>query len=419
VEGQERIVLHIEKVTTRIALNIQAMNITGLNLHIDGEILTGNLHTEHEKNIAYFSFQRPLNPGECILELSFRYHMRQDSLAGVFLAPHTQRFGSRFVGHGLFCHLKFNHDFIQYWFACFIAFTLLCGLFVLVIDHNCLFLLPDSQILCVRHRAQSKFLATYFDPFGARMAFPCFDEPHFKANFTFSIVTPDKYVSLAPTQESDVTHLIAGGKKVHFAPSIVPISPHKTGFVIAQLKSIETTTKDGILLRVWAEEGFQTQSRLALRLALDGLDFLTQRLNLSLPIRKLDLVALPDFVEDMHQSSGLCMFDESNIIYDVSLSPATDRWKIATAVWKCLSHHWFSDWISSVGGSSNFLFFLFFLKSKTKQHQKQHNCRILIMFNHSSTSRLRGSVLKSNSVCCWLRLESCMGGRCPIHSICS
>ncbi len=95
VEGQERIVLYIEKLTTRIALHMHAMNITGLNLHIDDEILTASLHTEHEKNLAYFSFQRPVGPGQCVLELSFRYHLRNESMVGAFSKAHYTRFGER------------------------------------------------------------------------------------------------------------------------------------------------------------------------------------------------------------------------------------------------------------------------------------------------------------------------------------
>eukprot|EP00300_Choanocystis_sp_HF-7_P020111 c20513_g1_i1.p1 GENE.c20513_g1_i1~~c20513_g1_i1.p1 ORF type:complete len:1217 (+),score=297.87 c20513_g1_i1:33-3683(+) len=282
VEGQERIVLQVDKPTSRITLHMQNMNITGLNLHTDGYMSAGSLHTEHEKHLVYLSFAKPINPGQCILEVSFRYHLRTEGITGMYMASTNPR---------------------------------------------------DAA-------ASLPFIATNFEPIGARLAFPCFDEPHFRANFTMSVVAPDGYVALSNAPQSTTQTLQNGGSKVRFEPTSRLLSPHQTALIVAPLKDIETRTAAGVQVRVWARDGLQVQCRLALRLAVEALQYVSEYTNAPPPMTKIDLVTLPEVAEEVVVSWGLCMFQENVLVYDVITSPMAVRSSIAVAVWQCIAAHW-------------------------------------------------------------------------------
>lgn len=55
-----------------------------------------------------------------------------------------------------------------------------------------------------KHQAATTFLASIY----ARMIFPCYDEPHYKATFTVSIAHSNKYHALSNMQPSTVPEIV-------------------------------------------------------------------------------------------------------------------------------------------------------------------------------------------------------------------
>lgn len=115
---------------------------------------------------------------------------------------------------------------------------------------------------------------THFEPTSARMAFPCFDEPSFKANFSVRIRRTSEHISLSnmPVVSVAPRLLIARAQmsvlgkarpcfiwdfqaktvEVHsglfedqFHPS-VKMSTYLVAFVICDFKSVTATTSSGV-----------------------------------------------------------------------------------------------------------------------------------------------------------------------------
>lgn len=138
--------------------------------------------------------------------------------------------------------------------------------------------------------ATTQFESTY-----ARAAFPCFDEPLFKANFTLSITCPKDLAALSNMQQ--VNQIDRGEwKEVHFEPS-VRMSTYLVAFVVGRFESTEPADYgNGRQTRVWAtpEQIRSGSGEFARDLAVELIKWYESYFDAPYPLDKLDQIAIPD-----------------------------------------------------------------------------------------------------------------------------
>lgn len=99
----------------------------------------------------------------------------------------------------------------------------------------------------------STLAVTYFEPAHARKAFPCFDEPSFKASFTISIThDPEPYYALSNMPRVRLVTRQDGLVEEHFAPS-VKMSSYLVAFAILDFRYKQSETASGIVVRYLIE----------------------------------------------------------------------------------------------------------------------------------------------------------------------
>jgi aminopeptidase N len=143
-------------------------------------------------------------------------------------------------------------------------------------------------------------VATQFEATAARRAFPCWDEPEYKAvvNVTVDGV-PVGYTALSnmPPVSSGPSPSLPGGSTVVFAPS-PRMSTYLVALVVAPLVGVTGTTATGVNVTAWAVNRANNTDRLrfALGVALDVLPYYGSLFGgLQYPLPKMDMVAVPDF----------------------------------------------------------------------------------------------------------------------------
>lgn len=89
---------------------------------------------------------------------------------------------------------------------------------------------------------------TQFEPTAARAAFPCFDEPHLKANFTMRMTHSPEYHSLFNTR---LIHTNTKDQLVEDTyEETVRMSTYLVAFIVCDYKHKETETSRGIKVDV-------------------------------------------------------------------------------------------------------------------------------------------------------------------------
>jgi aminopeptidase N len=192
---------------------------------------------------------------------------------------------------------------------------------------------------------KKQLIATQFESHHAREAFPCIDEPEAKATFDLSLTVPADEVALSNTPVK--TEEKQGDSIVTTFETTPKMSTYLLAFVYGDMQYKEATTKDGVIVRVWATKA---QSAEALEFPLDvgvkAVEFFNDYYGTPYPLAKCDHVALPDFSSAAMENWGLITYREAYLLVDPKTTPQSMKEVITTVICHELSHQWFGNLVT-------------------------------------------------------------------------
>ncbi|XP_052090870.1 uncharacterized protein LOC127727793 [Mytilus californianus] len=191
-----------------------------------------------------------------------------------------------------------------------------------------------------------RYLATtQFQPTDARKAFPCFDEPEFKAVFNITVVRKVGWLSLSNTKIVSTTLRENGFEADHYSPT-PRMSTYLVAFVVSQFKSQHQTTTNGLQYGVWAQPNSVLQTTEALNVGTKVITFYEDYFNISFPLPKQDMIAVPDYPLGAMENWGLITYRETAMLYDDKMSTEDNLARVTSAIAHELSHQWFGDLVT-------------------------------------------------------------------------
>ncbi|ETN76612.1 peptidase family M1 [Necator americanus] len=196
---------------------------------------------------------------------------------------------------------------------------------------------------------QEKFLvSTQFESTYARYAFPCFDEPIYKATFDISLIVDPGMTALSnmPIVSADPCEF-HGAKKVRVKFDRTPqMSTYLVAFVVGELDYIQTSSKSGTEIRVYTIPGKRCQGTFSLDLAAKAIDWYNNWFGIDYPLPKCDLIAIPDFSMGAMENWGLVTYREVALLVDPTKSSTRQRSRVALVVAHELAHFWFGNLVT-------------------------------------------------------------------------
>jgi puromycin-sensitive aminopeptidase len=177
-----------------------------------------------------------------------------------------------------------------------------------------------------------------------RRAFPCWDEPEFKAVFAITLDVDEGLTAISNAHELDRT-TTEGRCEIRFADTMV-MSSYLVAFVVGRLEATDTVDVDGTPLRLVHVPGKGHLSEFGLDVGAFSLRWFQQYYGIEYPGTKIDLVALPDFAAGAMENLGCITFRESLLLVDPATSTQHERQLVADVVAHELAHMWFGDLVT-------------------------------------------------------------------------
>ncbi len=299
--GSEKIDLHVLEPTSTVVLN--ALELTLIEVKAvsnDGTTLEGAVSLDEETQLATITFAGILGPGPWSLAIDFAGKLG-DQLKGFYRSTWVDSAGGKH----------------------FIA-------------------------------------STHFEPTHARRAFPCWDEPAFKATFQISLEV-DAKLTVISNGSLESEQLIdsrssngrrgsgaqeANARKLVRFNETIPMSTYLIAFVVGELVSSEAATVNGTDVSIWCVPGKEHLTDFAQKAALFAIDFYERYFEIPYPGNKIDHVAIPDFPIGAMENFGCITFRETALLIDEKLSTHAALVRVAEVVMHELAHMWFGDLVT-------------------------------------------------------------------------
>jgi len=192
---------------------------------------------------------------------------------------------------------------------------------------------------------QHVLAATQFEAPHARRAFPCFDEPEFKAVFAITLVLADGLLAISNGPEIARESLGDGRVRVTFGPTI-RMSTYLVAWVVGPLVLTEPVDAGGVAVRVAHVPGKEHLTPFALDVGSFAIRFFADYYGIPYPGEKCDLVALPDFSFGAMENLGCVTFREARLLVDPAQATLTEISDAALTIVHEIAHMWFGDLVT-------------------------------------------------------------------------
>jgi len=188
---------------------------------------------------------------------------------------------------------------------------------------------------------------TQFEAIDARRAFPCFDEPSFKAPWQIVVHVKREHMALSNQPAVSETDEAGGMKAVRFAPTR-PLPSYLIALAVGPFDAVDAGRAGSkkIPLRIITPHGMAGQAKYAAEVTGPILDTLEGYVGIAYPYDKLDSIAVPLFGGAM-ENAGLITYSQTLILAKPSEDSLERQRSYASVSAHEMAHMWFGDLVTT------------------------------------------------------------------------
>jgi aminopeptidase N len=191
-----------------------------------------------------------------------------------------------------------------------------------------------------------QYAVTQFEGTYARMMFPGFDEPAFKATFDLSVIA-DKGDTAISNGRIVKDEPLPGSTRHKVTFSTSPrMSTYLVALAIGDWQCLERTV-DGTPIRVCAEPDKKQYGQFALEAAAQSVHFYNQWYGIKYPFEKLDMLAIPDYEWGGMENTASIFYRDTALLMDEKTASVFAKRSHATVVAHEIAHQWFGDLVTA------------------------------------------------------------------------
>ncbi len=204
----------------------------------------------------------------------------------------------------------------------------------------------DGTGIYTAKQGDDSYLYTQFEATDAREAFPCFDEPSFKAPWKIAIRTKKQFLAVSNTPMTGEKDLGNGDKLVEFAESR-PMPSYLVAFGVGPFETVDAgKTRNGAPIRIIVPKGRSRDVAYPVEATRPIIDLLEDFFGTPYPYEKLDMMACLVFNAGAMENPGLITWHHNILLTKPENMTLGRQQSYASVAAHELAHMWFGDYVT-------------------------------------------------------------------------